>query len=84
MAFDDPNDDMMRKPVDRTGRKYGRLTVLGRVEDYVSPAGHRQRRWLVQCECGSPAKAVMGSNLQSGVTRSCGCYATEVKRSKRR
>lgn len=54
------------------GLKFGRLTVL-------SFAGLKKRYawWKCLCECGKQAE-VRGSRLTSGVTRSCGCFRTEL------
>lgn len=67
--------------IDLTGRRFGRLTVVRRVEDRVTPSGRRIAQWLCYCECGGQC-VVQGWNLSRGLTRSCGCYAREqhVKR----
>lgn len=64
---------------DLTGNKYGRLTVLKRVEDAKNGA----KRWLCKCDCGNE-KIVRASNLISGSTKSCGCLQKEngIKRGK--
>ena len=57
------------RTIDLTGKTFGYLTVLER-------AGSDQRRealWLCQCKCGSPPIKVLGSNLRTGHTASCGC-----------
>lgn len=57
---------------DRTGDKYGRLTVL-------SHAGkdHRNKHlWLCMCDCGNK-KVVASDNLSSGKSNSCGCLKAE-------
>lgn len=64
---------MPRKIEDLTGRVYGRLTVLRRVEDSRS----RHPQWLCQCSCGN-TKVVFGDALRGGYTKSCGCYNREV------
>ena len=58
--------------VDLTGRRYGRLTVIGF-------AGRRGRELysLCQCDCGTVVHVHRGS-LNRGVTRSCGCLHSEV------
>ena len=33
---------------DLTGRQFGRLTVLERAENYVSPKGQQKTMWLCQ------------------------------------
>ena len=61
--------------VDRTGRVYGRLTVLSRAEN--SAAG--SARWLCRCSCGDTV-TVLGGALRSGNTKSCGCYKRDEDR----
>ena len=54
--------------VDLTGRRFGKLTVIKRVENTKA----NKARWLCKCDCGNE-KIVVGGDLQSGRTRSCGC-----------
>lgn len=57
---------------DRTGDKHGRLTVISH-----SGKDHRNKHlWLCLCECGNE-KVVVGDNLSSGKSNSCGCLKTE-------
>lgn len=63
--------------IDLTGQQFGRLTVIRRVEDYVSPRGYRKVRWLCRCSCGTEVVVQVG-NLRSGRTLSCGCQKREV------
>lgn len=65
-----------RQLIDLTGQKYGRLTVISRAEDYVSPTGLATPRWKCRCDCGN-AVVVHGNNLRHGKTLSCGCYRAE-------
>ena len=58
--------------VDLTGKIFGKLTVIRRDEDYVSPKGYIAINWLCKCECGQ-FTVVRGCNLKSGATKSCGC-----------
>lgn len=62
---------------DLTGRRFGRLTVLERTEDYVSPSGNRCSQWLCQCDCGNTT-VVVTSSLTLGITSSCGCKSIET------
>jgi hypothetical protein len=55
------------------GEKFGRLTVVGR--DILSLS--RRIKWVCRCECGN-IKSLYGTNLVGGLTRSCGCYCSEV------
>lgn len=63
--------------VDRTGMRYGRLTVL----HYVGRHG-TMTKWLCRCDCGAlTSPGVAG--LTTGNTTSCGCWFKE-RASKRR
>lgn len=61
----------MGKFVDLTGQKFGRLTVIKRVENKG-----RNACWLCKCECGNE-KIIRGDSLKSGHTMSCGCLQSE-------
>ena len=68
----------MGKFVDLTGLVFGRLTVLERVDDYVSPNGHHNACWLCECSCINHTKIVVaGYQLKTGNTKSCGCLKRE-------
>lgn len=54
------------------GNRYGRLTLLDRVES--APDGHS--RWRARCDCGTEV-VVIGTNARQGTTNSCGCYHRE-------
>lgn len=63
----------MRKstpPLKIAGQRFGRLVAIERVQG--PPAG----LWLCECDCGQ-SKAVAGSSLKAGKTRSCGCLHRE-------
>ena len=75
------NDDQIKKPKakkrgpeaeDLTGRTFGKLRVLKRVENEVRPDGRNFVRFLCQCECGNQT-IVRADNLRSGNVISCGC-----------
>ena len=70
----------MGKFIDLTGQRFGRLTVLSRAEDYVSPKGKHVIRWLCRCDCGA-ITSVAGQNLtkKNGSTKSCGCLTGKSK-----
>lgn len=53
---------------DLKGLKFNRLKVM----EYLGKS-----MWKVECDCGS-IKAVKGSYITSGRTKSCGCYIKEV------
>lgn len=64
----------MSRAADLSGQRFGRLTALRDV-------GRRGRRrlWHCRCECGS-VTTVVGSDLRSGNTQSCGCLQRERTR----
>lgn len=69
----------MKKMNDLTGKRFGRLLVLYREENYISPAGWTQPQWECICDCGE-FSTVLGCHLKKGNTRSCGCYRRDVTR----
>lgn len=68
----------MGKFIDLTGRKFGRLSVLKRVENKGSHVA-----WLCLCDCGNTTVAT-GKDLKSGNTCSCGCLGKENRIKSRR
>lgn len=62
---------------DLTGQSFGRLTVIKRADDYVSPSGNVSTQWFCKCDCGNTT-IVGTSSLTLGVTSSCGCKAIEI------
>jgi len=65
------------KLIDLTGQRFGRLTVIEKVESYVSPGGDCVcSRWRVRCDCGNEF-TVIGRSLRKGVTKSCGCLKSD-------
>lgn len=67
----------MGRFVDLTGQKFGRLTVIKRADDYISPKGQRKIQWECRCDCGNDV-IILGSNLTNGYTLSCGCLLKEI------
>lgn len=63
----------MGKFADLTGQRFGRLTVVARVENYKD--GHA--RWICKCDCGKTT-TVFSMLLTQGKTQSCGCLAAEM------
>lgn len=59
--------------VDLTGLRFGRLTVTAR---YPQNNWRREARWQCLCDCGNGV-IVVGINLRSGGTKSCGCLRIE-------
>lgn len=65
---------------DLTGMTFGRLTVIKRVKDYISPKGQRKTRWLCQCDCEKHTLIeVHAQSLIRGTTKSCGCLQKEAQ-----
>lgn len=62
---------------DWTGMVFGRLTVIERSEDYVSPSGRHLVKWRCVCECGNKVE-VTACQLSSGKTQSCGCLRNDA------
>lgn len=62
---------------DRTGERYGKLTVIERDNDAIYQSG-KLVRWKCICDCGN-TKTVIGCNLSK--TKSCGCdmYGPKVE-----
>ena len=67
-----------RKVIDISGKRYGRLIVVKRAGNIGNKTS-----WLCKCDCGNMA-IVSKSNLVTGSTRSCGCYAVEKSNEKLR
>jgi len=63
-----------RKPMNETGKRYGKLLVLDRVEN-----DNHHTRWLCRCDCGNTI-TVGGWHLRSGNTRSCGCLRKRMEK----
>lgn len=73
----------MGKFIDMTGwvmAEHGvvgsRITVIKRVENYISPNGKTGIQWLCECNCGLNKKFVLRSSALKR-TKSCGCIQKE-------
>lgn len=64
--------------IDLTGKVFGKLTVIERVEDRTN-SGFAQ--WLCKCACGNTS-VVLSNALNSGATKSCGCEQGSLEHSK--
>ena len=67
---------------DLTGQRFGKLVVIERTEDHITPSGKHLVKWLCKCDCGKKTK-VLSSNLKNNITTSCGCVARKIRRTKR-
>jgi hypothetical protein len=57
--------------------KFGKLTVVERIESRVTPGRSIRTRWLCRCECGR-STPVYADSLASGNTQSCGRCSPKV------
>lgn len=64
----------MGKKVDLTGKRFGRILVINQNE---RRAKNGAIYWNCKCDCGNE-KVILGTNLTTGVTVSCGCYNRDV------
>ena len=62
----------MSKFIDLTGKRFGRLVVIERDENYISNKGHQYAKFKCYCDCGNIV-SVKSRNLIKGHTKSCGC-----------
>jgi hypothetical protein len=67
----------MSRIIDLTGQKYGRLTVIKKAEK----SENGRAFWHCRCECGNE-KTVLGKDLRSGNSKSCGCLKKELMSSR--
>lgn len=65
----------MPKLNDLTGKKFGNWLVLELCkEKYYDSSGRGRYQYLCECQCDNKTRRIiLGSNLSSGKTRSCGC-----------
>lgn len=65
--------------IDLTGQTFGRLKVIERGPDYISPKGEKDARWWCECSCGNPNRVLIsGKGMRFGRVHSCGCWGREV------
>ena len=67
----------LKRFMDLTGRRFGRLTVIKLDPDWDRTV-RRIPVWICQCDCGSISK-VQSSNLLTQHTQSCGCLKKSLK-----
>lgn len=58
------------------GRRFGRLKVISRGDNYISPSGYSYITYNCKCDCGKE-KNIRKKNLLKGNTNSCGCLHNE-------
>ena len=62
--------------IDLTGQRFGRLTVLEKV-NYNDTPQRCEAKWRCKCDCGNIIE-VRGTSLRKGATKSCGCLHNEL------
>ena len=60
------------------GMKFGKLTIIQREPNHITPSGQKKVMWLCLCDCGNET-VVSSQDLKSGHTKSCGCLPTNQK-----
>ena len=68
----------MGKCINLIGQKFGRLTVIKRLENNK----HKNAVWLCKCECENFTSATTAS-LKSGKVKSCGCLKIDQSKLKK-
>jgi hypothetical protein len=68
-----------KTPVDHTGRKFGRLTVISYLGRRTTPSQPKcgSSVWLCECECGERVP-VRINKLIEGKTVSCQCFTRQI------
>ena len=61
---------------DRTGERFGRLTVI----ELAEKGTNIKTKWKCKCDCGNTV-VVTSSHLVTGTTNSCGCLRKDTLRS---
>lgn len=62
--------------IDLSSQRFGRLTVLYRDIEKEKKKKDRSAIWKCKCDCGN-FKSVVGKDLRTGKTQSCGCLQKE-------
>lgn len=65
--------------VQMIGRSFARLTVMARAPEYIDGSGRKRIKYQCLCSCGVLVQ-VLGENLRSGHTTSCGCQQDDNRR----
>lgn len=61
--------------MDIIGKRFGKLTVIKRIENYITKKGKKRSQWKCLCDCGKYCTKV-GHDIKR--TNSCGCHHKEV------
>jgi hypothetical protein len=71
---------VMKKMVDLTGQRFGRLIVVSKSE---FRGKNRNSFWNCVCDCGN-TKTIELQSLKSGKTKSCGCLHNELQANRKK
>lgn len=82
------NDNNAKIRIDMTGWKMtehevpnSKITVLKRVEDYITKTGKHHAQWLCECSCDNHTHfTAIGYNIRTGVVLSCGCLRKGINK----
>jgi len=66
-----------QRRTDLTNRRFGKLIVLYRTEDYIDSYNKHHSKWHCQCDCGNECD-VLEASLKQNLTQSCGCLHKEI------
>lgn len=75
--FRNHNNYVNHNYIDLVGKVYDNLTVIERVDDYISPSGNKSVRWKCRCKCGNITYRTT-SWLNSAKNQSCGCLKSQL------
>lgn len=70
----------MCKVKDLVGKRFGKLEVVSRVEDYVEISGRHRPQWLCKCDCGGTI-ITKSTKLQKGTVTCCDQCSPRKRRS---
>lgn len=68
---------LKNKPIDLTGQRFGRLTVIKIYDDKEHIYKNWGAKWVCKCDCGEET-IVNSYDLRNGKVQSCGCLRKEV------
>ena len=70
----------MCKVKDLVGKRFGKLEVVSRAEDYVEISGRHRPQWLCKCDCGGTI-ITKSTKLQKGTVTCCDQCSPRKRRS---
>ena len=67
-------------PIDLSGQRFGKLTVIAEATRYVQKSGKKLRRWKCRCDCGNESIVLQTNLTAEHGTKSCGCNNSPGRR----